>query len=133
VTGRRIVRVDGLFEAALGVVLLAGALAGALDADDFPAPVGAALVGAFGAALVGVAIVLWLLGGRPVAPRLLRALAAANLATAVAALVWLLAASGFSSAGAGLALATAACLAALGSAQLAIAARGAGPHALAAG
>ena len=131
--GRTIVRVDGLFEAALGVVLLSGALTGALGAGDFPAPVGAPLIAAFGIALLGVAVVLWLLTRGPVAPRLLRVLAAANLTTAAAAVVWLLAASGFSSAGAALTLATAACLAALGAAQLALAARHEDPRALAAG
>jgi hypothetical protein len=133
VTGRTIVRVDGLFEAALGIVLLAGALAGALDAGDFPAPVGARLIGVVGIALLGVALVLWLLARRAVAPRLLRALAAANLTTAAATALWLLAASGFSGAGAALTLLTAACLAALGAAQLAIAARRGSPRAFAAG
>ena len=132
-TGRRAVRVDGVFEAALGALLLAGAAAGFLGADDFPSPVGATLIGAFGAALLAVAAMLWRLGGRPVEARLLRTLAAANLATAAAAVAWLLAASGFSSAGAALTLATAACLAALGVAQLAIAGRDAGRHAPATG
>jgi hypothetical protein len=116
VTGRRIVRVDGVFEAALGIVLLARA---AIGGDDFPA-VDAWLVAAVGLALLLVAWFLLRLARRPVAPRVLRLLAAANLATAAAALVWRAAAEGFSTAGSALVLATAVCLAGLGAVQLAV-------------
>jgi hypothetical protein len=112
---QRIVRVDGVFEAALGIVLLARA---AIDGGDFPA-IDAWLVALFGVALLPVAWVLLLLARRPVAPRTLRLLAAANIATAAAALVWRAAADGFSTAGSTLVLVTAACLAGLGAVQLA--------------
>jgi len=130
VTGRRIVRVDSLFEAALGLVLVAGALTGRLDGADFPAPVGTPLIAVLGCALVAVGLILWLLARRPVPARLLRALAGANLATAVAAVAWVLLAPGFSTGGAALTLAVAVCLAALATVQFSVAARERGASAL---
>jgi hypothetical protein len=74
-------------------VLLAGAATGGLDAGDFPDPVGVGLIVAAGVALAALSVVIWrgAIG--------LRALVAGNAATALAGLVWLLAADGFSSAG----------------------------------
>jgi hypothetical protein len=69
---------------------------------------------AFGIALVGVGVALWLLA----ATIDLRTLAAANLGTAALAVAWCLAASGFSQAGAALTTATAAVLTLLAAAQL---------------
>jgi len=114
VTGKRIVQADSVFEALLGLVLLGGAATGRLGPDDFPAPVGTPAIVAVGLALLGVAAVLWWLAA---APELLRALAAANLATAVAACTWFLVASGFSTAGTALTLGTAVALAILAAAQ----------------
>jgi hypothetical protein len=95
-------------------VLVAGGVAAWLGPSDFPAPVGRPVIVAFGVALLGVGIVLWRLSETV----RLRALAAANAVTAVAALVWCLAASGFSAAGTVLTSTTAAALALLAAAQL---------------
>ena len=116
-TPRAIVRADSVFEIVLGIVLIARAAMG-LGPDDFPAPVGNVLVLVFGCALLPVGALLWRLSLRPVPPRLLRALAIANLATAAAALTWYLAASGFSTAGTALTITTAAALTLLAAAQL---------------
>ena len=75
---------------------------------------GTPLIVAFGVALVGVGIALWVLAGTID----LRTLAAANLATAALAVVWCLAATGFSPSGAALTFATAAALVLLAGAQL---------------
>jgi hypothetical protein len=95
-------------------VLVAGGAAAWLGPSDFPGPVGRPLIVAFGITLLGVGVVLW--GLAETAD--LRTLAAANAVTAVAALVWCLAASGFSVAGTALTIATAAALALLAAAQL---------------
>jgi hypothetical protein len=89
-------------------------VSGLLGPDDFPDPVGRALIVAFGIALIGVGIVLWLFAGTFD----VRTLAAANLATAALAVAWCLAAAGFSQAGAALTSATAAALTLLAGAQL---------------
>jgi len=112
-----IVRADGVFEAALGLVLVAGAAAGRLDGGDFPAPVGTTVIVVVGVALIAVGVVLWLPGGA-VPPQLLRNLAVGNSVTAVAAIVWRIAAEGFSHAGSAILLATAVALLALAAAQL---------------
>ena len=117
-TPQAIVRADGLFETALGLVLVAGAAAGWLDAADFPAPVGTTVIVVFGCALVAVGAVLWRLAARPVPAALLRNLATANLATAAAALTWLLAADGFSTTGSAITAAAVAALTALAAGQL---------------
>jgi hypothetical protein len=93
-TESSVVRADSLFEAALGLVLLVGAATGALDASDFPSPVGLFVIAAFGALLLVLAYVIWS-GQVGVA-----ALAAGNAVTAGAALLWLVLASGFSATGA---------------------------------
>jgi hypothetical protein len=111
------VRADGLFETALGLVLVAGGAAAWLGPSDFPGPVGRPVIVAFGVALLGVGIVLWRLAETVD----LRTLAAANTVTAVAALVWCLVASGFSVAGVALTIATAAALALLAAVQLRVA------------
>jgi hypothetical protein len=112
-----------VFEVTLGLVLVGGAAADCLGAGDFPDPVGTALVVGFGCALLVVGAVLWRLASEPVPSLLLRALAAANLATAAAAIVWRLVATGFSTTGSALALATAVALAGLAAAQLRAATR----------
>jgi hypothetical protein len=103
------VRTDGAFETALGITLIVR-----FGAGDFPGPVGRPLVAAFGVALLVVGAVLWRLAGTID----LRALAAANAVTAAAAIVWRVAAEGFSNAGSALTIATAAALALLAAAQL---------------
>ena len=94
----------------LGLLLVSGWL----GPSDFPDPVGKPLIVAFGAALVGVGVILWRLADAID----LRALATANLATAGLAVAWCLAANGFSTAGTALTTATAAALALLAVAQL---------------
>jgi hypothetical protein len=89
-----VVRADALFEAVLGTALLAGAATGLLGADDFPSPVGSAVVASVGSLLVGLAAFLWRGAVSPAA------LAAANGFSAVVALVWLAVGDGFSTAGA---------------------------------
>jgi len=128
VTGQRIVRADSLVETVLGLVLVVGALAGVLDAGDFPPPVGTPLIVVVGVALVALGAILVRIARRPVPARLLRTLAAGNVATAALALVWLLAASGFSTAGATLVVATIVALACLAAVQLALADRGEAPE-----
>jgi hypothetical protein len=110
---RLVVRADALFEFALGLVLVAGAASGGLGASDFPTPVGAAVLILVGALLLLLGVVLWR-GWVGVA-----ALAIGNLATALAAVVWLAGGSGFSSAGAAVVLVAAAGLVVLGAAQVA--------------
>jgi hypothetical protein len=103
------VKVDAVVETALGVTLLAGGF----GAADFPHPVGRVVAIVVGAALVLLGIVLWR------APVGLRDLAVGNAITAVAAVVWLAAASGFSLAGIALVAAAAAALAILAAVQVA--------------
>jgi hypothetical protein len=109
---RVVVKLDAAFEATLAVVLLAGAATGALDAGDFPHPVGVAVIVLVGVVLAVAAFAIW--RGRIA----LKLLAAGNAVTAVAAVIWLLAADGFSTAGGWLVCVTAAALAALAAAQL---------------
>src|SRR5947207_12908119 len=99
---RLLIKLDAAFEATLALVLLVGAVSGALDAGDFPAPVGAAVIVLVGIVLALAAGLIW--RGR-VAPM---ALAVGNAATALAAVIWLLAADRFSTPGAWLVGATAA-------------------------
>ena len=110
---RTMVRADAAFEAGLGIALLIGVAAGGFGADDFPSPVGSAVLAAVGVLLLLVACALWR------GAMALTALALANLATAVAALVWLAADSGFSAAGAAVVAATAGILVCLSLAQAA--------------
>jgi hypothetical protein len=104
-----IVKVDAVVEAALGVTLLAGSFGPA----DFPHPVGRVAAMVAGALLVLLGVLLWR------APVGLRDLAVGNAVTAVAAVVWLAAASGFSLGGSALVAATAAALAVLAAVQVA--------------
>jgi hypothetical protein len=104
---RTVTRLDAVVEAALGLALLAG-----FGGHDFPHPVGRVLVTAVGVLLLAVALLLWR-GGVGA-----RALAAGNLATAAAAVLWLALASGFSTAGTALLAATAGALVVLALAEL---------------
>jgi hypothetical protein len=108
---KAVVRADAVFEAALGLALLASA---ASDGLDFPHPVGRVAVAIAGAGLLLFAAFLWRarIGLTP--------LAAGNLATAVAAVGWLAACTGFSTAGAALVGAAIAGLVALAVAELAL-------------
>ena len=125
-TPRAIVRADSIFETVLGLVLVVGAATSLLGKSDFPSPVGTVLVLLFGCALLPVAALLWRLALGSIPGGLLRTLASANLVTAAAVLAWYLAASGFSSAGSALAIATVAGLAVLALAQLRAATAAAG-------
>lgn len=109
---RPVVRADALFEAALGVLLTAGAAVGWLGAGDFPHPVGAAVVAVAGGLLLLLGGVLWQSGIE------LRALAAGNAATAIAGIVWLVLGSGFSTAGGAVVAVTVAGLVGLAAAQV---------------
>jgi hypothetical protein len=108
-----LVRVDALFEGLLGVALLVCAATGALDSGDFPYPVGTVVLLLVGWALLMLCGLIWAgwIG--------LRELAIGNAVAAVAGLVWLLAAEGWSAAGATVVGITVAVLAALAAAQAA--------------
>jgi hypothetical protein len=110
---RYLFTIDAAFEAALALVLLVGAATGTLDAGDFPHPVGVSLIVLAGVVLALAAVVIS--SGRIA----LAVLAAGNAATAAGAVIWLLAADGFSAAGGWLVAATAAMLSALAGAQFA--------------
>jgi biotin transporter BioY len=92
-------------------VLIVAGVTGALDAADFPHPVGGPLVVATGVVLLPLALVIWRL---PPSSETLRALALGNIATALLGAIWLALASGFSAQGAavtGAAVVILACLA----------------------
>ncbi len=91
-----LVKADALVELALGAALLAGPF----GARDFPSPVGRPGVVAVGVALVPLGALIW---SRRVG---VRTLALGNALTALAAVAWLAAAPGFSTAGAALVAAT---------------------------
>jgi hypothetical protein len=115
-----IVKADAAFEALLGVVLIVAGATGALDAADFPHPVGGPLVVAAGVVLLPLALIIWRL---PPAPETLRALALGNVAAALLGAIWLALASGFSAQGAAVTAATVAILACLAFAQAGASAR----------
>jgi hypothetical protein len=108
-----LIRIDAAFEAVLGIALLLSAASGALDESDFPRPVGTVALVAAGLALLLLGAVIW--SGRVG----LRALAIGNGVSATAALLWLLLAHGWSTAGAVLVAITVAGLAVLAAAQAA--------------
>jgi hypothetical protein len=108
-----LVRADALFEGVLGLVLLLGAATGALDGSDFPAPVGTVVLLLAGWVLLILCGLIW--SGRVG----VQALAIGNGVTAVAGLLWLLLADGWSTAGAALVAITVAVLAVLAVAQAA--------------
>jgi hypothetical protein len=110
---RTVVKADAVFEAGLGIVLLAAAASGALDGSDFPRPVGTAVLLVVGALLILLGGVLW--SGRVGT----KALALGNALTAAVAVAWLAAVSGFSTAGVAVVAATVAGLAGLAAAQAA--------------
>ena len=103
-------KVDAIFEGVLGIVLLLAAATGALDSSDFPW-VGTAVLLIVGWLLLILCGLIW--SGRVG----LRALALGNAASAVAGLVWLLAADGWSTTGASVVAVTVAALAVLAVAQ----------------
>ena len=108
-----LVRLDALFEGVLGIVLLLVAAAGGLDGSDFPRPVGTAVLLIAGSVLVVLCGVIW--SGRVG----VRALAIGNAVSALAGLVWLIVADGWSAAGGVVVGVTVAVLAALAAAQVA--------------
>jgi hypothetical protein len=108
-----LVRLDALFEGVLGIALLLGAASGVLDGSDFPHPVGAAVLLLAGWALLALCGLFW--SGRVG----LHALAIGNAASALAGLVWLIVADGWSASGALLVGVTVAALAVLAAAQAA--------------
>jgi hypothetical protein len=106
-----LVKLDAVFEGALGTTLVVAAATGGLEDSDFPRPVGAALLVVIGLALVLLGVAIWT--GRIG----LRELALGNAVSALAGVVFLLAVSGFSSAGTALVAIVVACLASLAAAQ----------------
>ena len=108
-----LVRIDAVFEAALGIALLVGAATGTLDGSDFPRPVGTVVLVIVGAALLLLAVLIWC--GRVS----LRALVVCNAASALAGIVCLATVSGFSTAGTIVVAVTVAGLAGLAAAQAA--------------
>lgn len=108
---RTLVRIDAVFEGVLGVVLVAGGATGGLGAADFPHPVGAAVAVVVGCLLLVLAVFLWRSGVS------ITALAVGNALTAAVAVIWLLAADGFSTAGTWVLALTIGGLAALAAAQ----------------
>ena len=109
----RLVQVDALFEGVLGLVVLLCVATGALDSSDFPYPVGTVVLLLAGWALLTLCGLIWAgwIG--------LRELAIGNAVAAAAGLVWLLAADGWSAAGATVVGITVAVLAVLAAAQAA--------------
>jgi hypothetical protein len=73
-----------------------------------------------GVALIALGAALWWLASGAVPPQLLRNLAICNSVTALAGIVWRLAAEGFSDAGSAIVLATAGALLALGAVQFSV-------------
>jgi hypothetical protein len=108
-----LVRLDALFEGVLGVVLLLVAATGVLDGSDFPHPVGTAVLLIAASALLALCGFIW--SGRVG----VRALAVGNAVSALAGLVLLIVADGWSAAGAWLVGVTVAGLAVLAAAQAA--------------
>jgi hypothetical protein len=108
-----LVRIDAAFEAVLGIALLLCAATGALDESDFPRPVGTLVLVAAGLALLVLGALIW--SGRVG----VRALAIGNGVSAIAGLLWLVLADGWSTAGAVLVAVTVAGLAVLAAAQAA--------------
>ena len=106
-------RLDALFEGILGIVLLLVVVVGVLDGSDFPHPVGTALLLIAGLLLLALCGLIW--SGRVG----VRALAIGNAVSALAGLVWLIVADGWSAAGAWLVGVTVAVLAVLAAAQAA--------------
>jgi hypothetical protein len=111
--GAMLLKLDAVFEGVLGLVLLAAVVTGALDSSDFPSPVGTVVLLIAGCALLALCGLIW--SGRIG----LRALALGNGAAAAAGLIWLLAADGWSSAGATLVALTVVALTVLAAAQAA--------------
>jgi len=89
-----LVRIDAVFEAVLGVVVLLAVATGALDESDFPSPVGKVILLLAGWALLTLCGLIW--SGKIG----LRELAVGNAVSALAGLVWLILADGWSTAGA---------------------------------
>ena len=108
-----LIRIDAVFEAALGIALLVGAASGALDGSDFPRPVGTVVLAIVGVALLVLAVLIW---SNRVS---LRALVVCNTVSALAGILWLAAVSGFSTAGTIVVAVTVAGLAGLAAAQAA--------------
>jgi len=106
-----LLKLDALFEGVLGIVLLVSAAAGMLDGSDFPSPAGTVLLLIVGWSLLALCGLIW--SGRIG----LRALIFGNAVSAALGLVWLVAADGWSSAGARLVAVTVTVLAALAAAQ----------------
>lgn len=106
-----LLKLDALFEGVLGIVLLVTVAAGVLDGSDFPHPVGTVVLLLAGWALVMLCGLIW--NGRVG----LRALAVGNGVSALLGVMWLIAADGWSSAGAVLVGVTVAVLAVLAAAQ----------------
>lgn len=122
---RTVLLVDAAFEGGLSLLLLIGVGAGWLSGADFAGPATSGVLVGVAVCLAAFALILALLARRPGPSRgIVLALALANDATACLALVWLLAATGFSAAGIALVAATVLGLFALSMLQLHCVVRG---------
>jgi hypothetical protein len=112
-SARLLLRIDGAFEAALGLLLIASLATGLSSTLDLPAPAGRPVVAIVGILLVPLLPVLWRASRTPHRPFVL-SLAAANGLGAAIFTGWVLIRHGaFHPAGATLAIALAAVLAVL--------------------
>jgi hypothetical protein len=96
----RVVMADAGFEAALGIILLIGALIGDIDGRDFADPATTAVVVAFGAALLALGFGLSSATSRGLITRqFLLVLGATNAGFAVLLVIWALIGDAFSTQG----------------------------------
>jgi FtsH-binding integral membrane protein len=116
---RTVLLADSVFEGGLSLLVLVGVGAGWLSGADFAEPATTSVLVGVAVCLAALALILALLARRPPPGRgAVLALALVNDATACVALLWLLAATGFSAAGVALVIATVLGLFALSTLQL---------------
>jgi peptidoglycan/LPS O-acetylase OafA/YrhL len=115
---KAVIMLDAGFEVVLATVLLMGVAYADIDERDFPAPASDPVIAIFALALYALALVLaTLVKNDAITHRTLRTVAASNGAFALALLVWVIAANGFSPQGRAVVWVTIAALLALSSAQ----------------
>jgi FtsH-binding integral membrane protein len=116
---KNVLLVDSAFEGGLSLLLLVGVGAGWLSGADFARPATTGVLVGVAVCLAALALILALLARRPSPGRgAVLALALVNDATACVALLWLLAATGFSAVGVALVTVTVLGLFALSTLQL---------------
>ena len=116
---RTVLLADSVFEGGLSLLVLVGVGAGWLSGADFAEPATTSVLVGVAVCLAALCLILALLARRPPPGRgAVLALALVNDATACVALLWLLAATGFSAVGVALVIATVLGLFALSTLQL---------------